>query len=231
MNRFLKKTLHTYLLFMGILIFASTILSPDFQGKTLFEFLQNGSALIVYRLTIFSIFALLFATLFSLQSFERQNVSIAISMSGKHSFAILRPIFLFAIGLSTLCVISNAYLLGPAIQQLGRDNLITSHKNLKVFEVEEGTLFFSENFVNFCLITKEKEIYFSNKAIKTKDGFLLENMEHFVANGSNYEKTQTEKNFLLPIDTSPIKPFSTLMLSAPLQKLVFTFLEEDTNTL
>ena len=221
-----KKTVGYYLLFLGILIFSSTILSPDFHGTSLKEYSINGIALVIYRLPIFSIFSLLFATLFALQHFERQNVTVAISMSGKHSFALLRPLFGFALALSMLCLFCNAYLLGPAISRLGRDGPITKHKDLQVFPLEAGTVFFSGKGKNFTFVTKEKEIYYSARASKQDGGFLLDHMEHFIAREEGYEKVEAASHFFLSMDTSLILPVSKLALSASLPTLFSAYFQE-----
>ena len=221
MKSYLKKTIKLYFLLLFTLTFSNTILSPEFSLDKEASLLSIACSLFIYRFNIFSIFSLLFACLFTIQSYEKENVSVALSISGMHSFKIVRPLFFFALFLSVIGILINQFLLGPAIKTLNKDSyLSTYNKNLYIHNMDNKTLFYRPGYKHFTLIGKDKEILYAKSADRCDEGFDLHFVDHFIKKGGSYIKESSSKSLLLPFDHTAIKEPTQIKSSTSILDLI-----------
>ncbi len=195
MNPYLSLTLKRYLLILFILSFSCILLSPDFKIN---EMLATGSSIFFYRSNIFSIFSLLFATITTIQTYEKQNTNIALSMSGTHSFRLMRPVFFFTLAATLFNLGINQFFLVNAYNKLNKGIYLSSHENkLVVRKTPEETIFYQSDLTNFTYIDKDKNIIFAKSAIKQPDGFLLSYADHFKRIDSSYNLVKSDITYQL----------------------------------
>jgi lipopolysaccharide export LptBFGC system permease protein LptF len=227
MKNYLWEVIKLYLLMMFILTFSSTILSPNFHADSLYGLAKAAFKLFIYRFNIFSIFSLLFATLLAVQNYEKQNVNVALSMSGIHSFKIMRPVFLFSLFLSIFGLLLNQFFLGDALKALGKDSYLSSYnETLYVKHLDTGTLFYKNGYKNFTYINRDKEIFYAPLAEARDGAFHLNSLDHFVKKGNSYVKKESVSHYRLPIDPSCIINESKIKRSKSLWSLIRIALEK-----
>lgn len=223
MKHLLKSVCKRYLLFIFFLSFASIILSPDFHRGRTDNLYKLGGMLFVYRFNIFSIFSLLFATLTTLISNQERNVDVAVSMSGMHSFRVLRPVYLFAVFLSLVNLGINQFYLGESLQFLRKDHFFSDfNKNISAYETGEETFFYQNDFSNFTYLLSNGDILYAKNGTLTDNGIQLYHVDHFSKKGDLYEKVESKDYHFLEKDFSVIKNPSTLKTSASLSYLFYS---------
>ncbi|MCH9617087.1 MAG: hypothetical protein SP1CHLAM9_03930 [Chlamydiia bacterium] len=221
MKNYLFKVIKLYLLMLFILTFSSIILSPNFHSESTSGLAKMAFHLFIYRFNIFSIFSLLFATLLTIQNYEKQNVNVALSMSGIHSFKIIRGPLLFSLFLSIFGLLLGSFFLGDALKALNKDSYLSSYnENLHVTHLDTGTLFYRNGYKNFTYITKDKEIFYSPQAEVRDDSFHLNYLDHFVKKNRSYVKEKSLTNYRLPIHPSSIVNESKIKRSKSLWSLI-----------
>ena len=192
MKPYLKSVAGRYCLLLFFLSFSSIILTPDLSS------FEQASNLFFYRFNVFSIFSLLFATLSTIQTYEYNNCSVALSMAGMHSFRIMRPVLAFALTLCMFSIAVNQFFLPKAEEALGKGVFLSSFKqNHHVHKTNDGILFYKDHFQHFTFIDHAKNIVYAKEGKKTPDGFDLAYVDHFKMTNQGYSKTESnEKEFL-----------------------------------
>jgi lipopolysaccharide export LptBFGC system permease protein LptF len=203
MNPYLSLSIKRYLLILFILSFSCILLSPDFKIN---EMIESASSIFFYRSNIFSIFALLFATITTIQTYEKQNTNIAISMSGTHSLRVMRPVFFFTLAATLGNLMINQFFLVNAYNRLNKGIYLSSHeKKLVVKSNPEETIFYQNDLTNFTYIDKEKNMIYAKSAIKQPDGFLLFYADHFKRIDSSYSLVKSDKTYQLVTSAELLK--------------------------
>lgn len=228
MNQYLITVIKRYLFFCLSLSFFCIVLSPYFQKANAHEVIKISLSLFFYRIHIISIFSLLFASLTSIQFFEKQNVSIALSMSGTHSFKIMQPVIFFSAFLCTSILIFNQFFLSDAIKVLKKESFFSTYNNnLSVLHLKEGTIFFTKNNKHFLYINNNNDLLYAKHHILTDDGFQLAYMDLFQKNNNIYEKINSKTSYLLKVDTSNITTPSSIKTSDSMTTLFHTLINNN----
>lgn len=218
MNPYLTSTVKRYLLILFVLTFSSILLSPDFK---LNEMIATGSSIFFYRCNIFSIFALLFATITTIETYEKQNTNIAISMSGTHSFKLMQPVFFFTIAVTLFNLGINQFFLKNAYNRLNKGIYLSSHENkLMVHQSPSETIFYQNDLTNFTYIDKEKNMILAKSAIAQPDGFLLLYVDHFKRTDLSYKLVKSDKTYHLLINPELLKEDTLINTNQSLTDLI-----------
>lgn len=227
MKNYLRSVIYLYLLMMCILTFSSIILSPNFRVDSQYGLGKIAFTLFIYRFNIFSIFSLLFATLLTIQNYEKQNVNVALSMSGIHSFKVMLPVFFFSLFLSIFGLLINQFFLGNALKILKKDSYLSAYnEDLHIHHLKEGILFYKKDFKNFTYINQDKEIFYAPYAQAEGDSFHMYYLDHFVRKDGSYIKKASLANYNLPIHPSCIENQSKIKLSKSLWSLIHIAIEK-----
>ena len=206
MKPYLKLVIQRYLIIAPSLSFFCILLSPHIQKANIDNILQTIFALFIYRINIISIFSLLFATLTTIQTYEKQNIAVALSMSGLHSFKIMRSVLYFAFFLSFSSLFVNQFFLGSAIKTLKRDKFLTSNnENLQVHQLDNCCVFYTNNLENFTHINSNKDIMIARYGSFSQDGINLFYVDHFRKKDNKYEKIESNEFFHLNINPAQLK--------------------------
>ncbi|MCH9621539.1 MAG: hypothetical protein S4CHLAM20_09610 [Chlamydiia bacterium] len=227
MKQHLKLCLKRYFIILSLITFSSIILSPDLKLDSLDNFQKSTTALFFYRFNIFSIFSLLFATLTTIQSFERENLNVALSISGIHSFKLMRPVLLFGLLLTLVSLTINEFFLPSALKQLKKDAFLSSYNNnFHINRVDNEIFFFQKDLKNFTFIDKDKNILYAKNGEYLDTGFKLLNVDKFEKHNHQYKKTISMNEVFLPFNHSLIKKPSQIKISASLSTLFNAFLNK-----
>jgi lipopolysaccharide export LptBFGC system permease protein LptF len=163
--------------------------------------LPIGFALFIHKINIISILSLLFATLTTIQTYEKQNINTAISMSGMHSFRIIRPVIFLAFALSIFHLFINHAFLGTSLKILNKNYCLTANdQNLHVKKLDGGFVFYSKDFKNFTFIDKDKNVVYAKSGKLSPKGVELSYSDHFKKIDGVYEKVLSLKSYTLQID-------------------------------
>ena len=82
MKQYLILTIKRYFIILFLLSFAIIITSQKIHVCTINNLAKTITSLFLYRFNILSFFSILLATLSTIQTYEEQNIGVAISMSG-----------------------------------------------------------------------------------------------------------------------------------------------------
>lgn len=223
MNHYLKTVLKRYLIILFFVSFTSMIISPDLCFKSFSSFIVSVADIFFYRFHIFSMFSLLFATLATIQSFERQNLNVAYSIAGINSFKLMKPVFLLGLFLSLCGIGFHEVYLPTALEHLDKDGYFSSYSDgLSVMKLSDKTLFAKRDLSNFVCI-KNDQIIYAKSAEKTSEGFNLIYADIFAKSGGEYEKSESHISFFLPVNMDEIKEPSQLKISASIRKLTSAY--------
>ncbi len=219
MKQYLKSTMKRYFVLLFFLSFSSIILTPDLHS------FKDGLHIFLYRFNTFSIFSLLFSALSTVQTYESNHCNVAISMSGMHSFRIMRPILFFGLTLSLISLAFNQFFLKEALEALGKSVFLSSYKQQHhVYKTPDGTLFYKDDFKNITFVDTAKNILYAKSGKKQLDGFDLEYVDHFKNTDQGYVKTRSNEKEFLELFIPSYKTPSSLKTSENISTLIQTYL-------
>jgi|GEM_PF-3369352 len=212
MKPYLKTVIKRYLLLFFFLSFSSLIASQEPFSKA------QSLHLFFYQSTILSIFSLLFATLSTLQTYQKNGCTVALSMSGIDSFTLMKPTFYFALFLSFCTFLSNEWFLTKGDIAVKKSFYLSPFKQQHhLFDTKEGTVFYKGDVQHFTFIDHEKNILYAKYGEKKEGGFVLYYVDHFKNTDQGYEKNGSNKEAFFAIsipafkEPAPIKNSETLL--------------------
>ena len=174
MNIYLSSLVKRYFLFLFSLSFFCIVLSPYITMHKCDSITYTIFSLFIYRFSSLSIFSLLFATLLTIQKFEKQHVAVALSARGISSWQIMRKGFYFTIFLCISSLLVNQFLYKSSLEYLSKGkSLSKNHKDLCVLSIDDNTVFYNGDGKDFTIIDKDQNITYSKHAKAKKDHISL----------------------------------------------------------
>lgn len=226
MKPYLKLVFKRYLIILFTLSFFCIALSPHTQNANAKSIGPIIFSLFLYRLNILSIFSLVFAVLTTLQTYEKENITVALSMSGMHSFKILKHILFFSFLISMCCLVLNQFFLTNSIKTLHREKcLCEQDKKLHVKKIDNSYLFYTNNFENITYIDSDKNITYAKHGKLSNESIILYYVDYFQKKNNLYEKIHSKKTDLLNIEIDTFKNSLDIKNSAPISSLYNNFIK------
>ena len=202
------------LFFLFSLSFFCIALSPYITMQKCDSILYAIYSLFLYRFLTLSIFSLLFATLTTIQKYEKQQVAVALSASGISSWQIMRKGFYFSIFLCICSLLVNEFLLKGSLKYLGKNKpLSKNQKDLCVLSIDNNTVFFNSDGKDFTIIDDSANITYSKYAARKDDLISLSYVDSFHKNNHIYEITGSQKQLDITLNPSHIFAKSSLQNS------------------
>lgn len=211
MNVFFSTLFKRYLAIVFFLSFFCIALSPYITGGKTDSVLKTIYSLFIYRFSTLSMISLLFATITTIQFYEKQHVCIAVSMGGISNWKMMQRGIYFSFALCFVSLFVNQYLYKGALTYLRKDKLLTANRyDLSVIEKEDRTIFFQKGGKDFTILKEKGDVVYAKKAIANANDIELCFVSKFSPVIDEYQKSMQTP--LLTIDEKPRSVFGITRL-------------------